>query len=341
VRLGTDDESRGGRTASSHATATSSCAQTIMQFSTPYTPYVSAKKPVWAWALAAGCVAVLSTQVYILKALSDLSVSASRLELMQVSQTEPRAAEPARFLLEGLTPSADQMLRGDCWLFSITGILEDSYRRYGVERGWFDPGSFLRLSRQALGIAFMDECQKQPNSYCPSDYVPGEDGGELIYGNTTEGNGGDDRLLYYMQNVGKIGALPASVCPYSSVPGWAVERQCDGLEAARASNPLEYHVKSAKTLFGLPRSSRAPTRTEPACVLMGRSLPWQHGTTSNESCARRAVPSRSALSWCTRISSCRAKRAPAATSRSARRARLSAPTLAFNAAIMSSGRWSP
>ena len=74
------------RTASSRVVVPGHATSTTMQFSTPYTPYVSAKKPVWAWTLAAGCcVAVLSTQVYILKALSDLSVSVSRPELMQVS----------------------------------------------------------------------------------------------------------------------------------------------------------------------------------------------------------------------------------------------------------------
>ena len=39
-----------------------------------------------------------------------------------------------RFVVDGVTPSSHQMLRGDCYVFAGSGILEDSYRRYGVER---------------------------------------------------------------------------------------------------------------------------------------------------------------------------------------------------------------
>ena len=57
---------------------------------------------------------------------------------------------PHKFLVAGLTPPADQMLRGNCYLFSLTGIVEDSYRRYGVARGWWAADEYLRLSRQAF-----------------------------------------------------------------------------------------------------------------------------------------------------------------------------------------------
>jgi len=33
---------------------------------------------------------------------------------------------PHKFLVEGLTPSADQAFRGDCWLFAVTGALSRS-----------------------------------------------------------------------------------------------------------------------------------------------------------------------------------------------------------------------
>ena len=36
--------------------------------------------------------------------------------------------------------AADQRFRGDGWLFSVMGVREDSYHRYGVERGWLMPG---------------------------------------------------------------------------------------------------------------------------------------------------------------------------------------------------------
>ena len=41
------------------------------------------------------------------------------------SSSDAAALLPHKVLLDGLTPSADQMNRGDCYLFSMTGILED------------------------------------------------------------------------------------------------------------------------------------------------------------------------------------------------------------------------
>ena len=75
---------------------------------------------------------------------------------------------PKKLLLGGLTPTADQMMRGDCWLFSVMGVLEDSYRRFGVEHGWLDPNVYLRLSRQAFGIMVMKTCQRHPERAVPS-----------------------------------------------------------------------------------------------------------------------------------------------------------------------------
>jgi hypothetical protein len=45
---------------------------------------------------------------------------------------------------------------------TLAGLLEDSYRRYGVKQGWMDPKNYLRLSRQALGISIMELCKKHP-----------------------------------------------------------------------------------------------------------------------------------------------------------------------------------
>jgi hypothetical protein len=34
----------------------------------------------------------------------------------------------------------------------LAGLLEDSYRRWGVKQGWMDGKDFLRLSRQVRAI---------------------------------------------------------------------------------------------------------------------------------------------------------------------------------------------
>lgn len=89
---------------------------------------------------------------------------------------------PQKFLLDGLTPTDDQMMRGDCWLFALGGVLEDSYRRYGVQRGWLAADKWVRLSKQALGIAVMEACTKKPSALCPAT-ASGD--GKVHWGGTT------------------------------------------------------------------------------------------------------------------------------------------------------------
>ena len=111
------------------------------------------------------------------------------------------SATADKFALSGVTPTDFQMNRGDCWLFATVGLLEDSYRRYGVAHGWLKPNEYLHLSRQAFGVAVLDACRKH-NSACAFD-------GDAIYtGNST--TGGEVELIYYLPEVG--GAPPALAC---------------------------------------------------------------------------------------------------------------------------------
>ena len=76
-------------------------------------------------------------------------------------------------------------------------------------QGWFPAGYYLRLSRQALGIAAMEQCAKHPNSLCPA--APGPDH-TIKWATTTEGiDGADERLFAYLPQIWDIGALPDSV----------------------------------------------------------------------------------------------------------------------------------
>jgi len=157
------------------------------------------------------------------------------------------ASKPHKFLIDGITPSADQMNRGDCWLFATTGILEDSYRRFGVQNGWFPKGSYLRLSRQALGIATMELCRRSPNMMCPMSIGPGH---TIDWANTTEGlDGSDEKLFAHLKGLGAIGAIPNTICPYYFNSDWREERKCDGLEAYRSVNPLRFTVRSMKYFY--------------------------------------------------------------------------------------------
>jgi len=247
------------------------------EFATGYAPYKYLGGSPRSWlpcSISAGVLAVLALQVSILHqqaAMAD-NVAALQLALLQnrlfaaetslplanVPASAPRMP-PARFLLDGLTPSADQALRGDCWLFATTGILEDSYRRFGVRRGWFKPGEYMRLSRQAIGIAFLEQCKRAPNSFCPSNNLMPEN--VLSWGNTTEGqDGADERLMYYLRHteLGSYAALPDAACKYYTgevnnpfKPDWRKERECgiSTLKASRESNPLSFEVKSMKVHY--------------------------------------------------------------------------------------------
>lgn len=149
--------------------------------------------------------------------------------------------KPTKMLLGGLTPPVDQMNRGDCWLFALTGILEDSYRRFGVARGWLDPNTYLRLSRQAFGIDVMNVCHKHPSAMCPAK---ANADGEVNWGGTTDG--ADVLLLYYMKELAKL-ALPESVCPYTeTAKGEAI---CDGQDEALATNPLRFNVTAVDVMY--------------------------------------------------------------------------------------------
>lgn len=150
--------------------------------------------------------------------------------------------KPHKFLLSGITPSVDQMYRGDCWLFSLTGIVEDSYRRYGVKRGWLEPDNYVQLSRQAMGIAVMDFCRRTPSFMCPAE---SDSEGNIWWGNTTEG--ADERMLFFFEALGQYGALPASVCPYSK--NKLNEKQCEGLDEKRRTNPLQFNVTRADSFY--------------------------------------------------------------------------------------------
>ena len=90
-------------------------------FQTAYHTTMPRTSP-WAWATAGvGFLAVFGMQIvsYRQESAAVSAVASLQLQMMAASQqrlvAEP-AAEPARFLLDGLTPSADQMLRGDCWV---------------------------------------------------------------------------------------------------------------------------------------------------------------------------------------------------------------------------------
>ena len=177
---------------------------------------------------------------------------------------------PHKLLLSGLTPTADQGMRADCWLFSVVGVLEDSYRRYGLANGWLAADRFLRLSRQAFGVRVMELCKQRPNLLCPAVLAP--DGQTILWGNTSEW--GDLTLLRILHELSDA-AVPDSVCPYTPVAD-AQQGSCPGLAAARASNPLRFSVASSRDLFEVQDVKQALARDQRVLALAAPmlSLPY-------------------------------------------------------------------
>ena len=208
----------------------------------------------------------------------------------------PLIDKPKKMLLGGLTPTADQRFRGDCWLFSVMGVLEDSYHRYGVERGWLMPGVYVRLSRQAFGIRVMELCKQRPTIMCPVKATSTPEGyrNPILWGNTTEG--ADERMLFFMKSLADS-ALPDAVCKYTDTN--AGESKCDGLEKALASNPLHFNVTSLDMLYQRSDIQRALLQKQRVLTLglyMGaprscaRSQPASHSQPATRSQLARPRP---------------------------------------------------
>lgn len=147
-------------------------------------------------------------------------------------------ALPHKYGLSLVNPRKLQLERGGCWAFTAVGLLEDSYRRHAVARGWLAPDQYLRLSEQAFGIAVLDACRAAPLACIFDD-------DEIATGTSTEG--GEVPVLYYLRNLGASGAVAWSVCPYT--PSAGNDRLCPGLSDERASSPLRFEVSAMTTYY--------------------------------------------------------------------------------------------
>lgn len=72
---------------------------------------------------------------------------------------------PYKYAIRTITPVSLQLGRGTCWIFAAIAVLEASYRRQGIERGWLRPDEYVKMSEQAFGVAVLDLCRRV-NSSC-------------------------------------------------------------------------------------------------------------------------------------------------------------------------------
>ena len=149
---------------------------------------------------------------------------------------------PYKLSIDAPTPTTLQLARGTCWLFGAVDVLESSYRQQGIANGWLEPKQYVRMSEQALGVSVIEGCAALPKD---QSCRVGEEvwrGSHLVPIST---EGGYAEMLFFLKSLSKSGALPWSVCPYTSKTGQ--DRVCPGLDAALKTNPLTFDIKSFST----------------------------------------------------------------------------------------------
>jgi len=150
---------------------------------------------------------------------------------------------PYRYASKYQTPRYYQENRGTCWDFATIGVLEQSYRQNGIEKGYLKPEEYVRLNEQAYGLSMIEACKGHPD-VC--DVV-----GDFVFHNSTEG--GEVWWLYNLKEMyDKV--LPSSVCPY--MPETPDEHKCPGMAEALKKNPIKFDIKSMTTAYNVIETKR-------------------------------------------------------------------------------------
>jgi len=149
---------------------------------------------------------------------------------------------PYRYSTKYQTPRYYQEDRGTCWDFATIGILEQSYRQNGIEKGYLKEEEYVRLNEQAYGLSMIEACKNHAD-VC--DVV-----GDFVFHNSTEG--GEVWWLYNLKELyDKV--LPSSVCPYTDPDH---EHDCPGMQEALAKNPIKFDIKSMTSAYNIMETKR-------------------------------------------------------------------------------------
>eukprot|EP00727_Mastigamoeba_balamuthi_P011557 m51a1_g7023 hypothetical protein (562) ;mRNA; r:47042-49335 len=174
---------------------------------------------------------------------SDLHDKANNIRNEQQRQQQsavPAGHLPRSFVLPdaAITPVKNQMSRGTCWVFSTIGVIESSYRKNGIDKGFLAADEYVSFSEQAYGIGMVRYCGSHPEDrFCFAGPAQG----------TTED--GEPEWLYYMGSKVAPYVLPTAVCPYT--PTDDGELTCDGIDKAVSTNPISFkaRVKSVQSVY--------------------------------------------------------------------------------------------
>jgi len=147
------------------------------------------------------------------------------------------------------TPAKNQAHRGTCYIFSTIGILEASYRRNGLKKGYLKENEYVKFSEQAYGLGLINYCKEHKNDIHCLGGPPNNQTAD-----------GQPEWLYYMQDGMTKYVLPDSLCPYKTED--AGQYICPGLDDAVKKNPISFRVKGIETAYSIDEIKRVLLRHE-------------------------------------------------------------------------------
>ena len=136
----------------------------------------------------------------------------------------------------------NQYSRGSCWIFATIGMVESSYRGYGVDHGLLNETEYVQFSEQAFGKLIYEYCQEHKE-------IPICDYGGLGINATSDGS---VEFIYYLDDYAKETILPTSVCPYHTTRGEG-EFHCndDNLAKIMEESPIDFKITDIKTMYSV------------------------------------------------------------------------------------------
>ncbi|KAL7715850.1 Papain family cysteine protease domain containing protein [Entamoeba marina] len=134
------------------------------------------------------------------------------------------------------------LYRGSCWIFATIGILESSYKQFGIENGLLAENEFVQFSEQAYGKLIFDYCSEHKE-------IPICNYGGMGINATSDGS---VEFIYYIGDDAKQLVLPNEVCEYCPTRG-ECEFHCndENLDSITSNNPISFTIKDIKTMYSV------------------------------------------------------------------------------------------
>ena len=107
-----------------------------------------------------------------------------------------------------------------------------------MKKGYLAQDEYVSFSEQSYGIGVAEYCSTHTdNPFCFGGPAKNQ---------TSDGRG---EWLYYLRNTSIAQMLPDAICPYQ--PTDDKQFECDGREAALASNPVKFTIESIESAYSL------------------------------------------------------------------------------------------